>query len=251
MPTKNEMKYYSSLLTKKFRKSENKFLVEGSKLIIEALNSELQCEIVLGLQSFFDENSDFSNELIRRKTRIEIVKSLELEKLSDTKNPQGVVAVFEQKSSSTKNYSPKLIVALENVSDPGNMGTIIRNCDWFGVKHIILSPGCAEIFNPKVIRSSAGSVFHLMIDETNVFYDDLLKLKSDSYKILCADLNGLSIYEYNQPEKIILVLANEANGPTQELLNIVDHTITIPGKGKAESLNVASASAVILSELTE
>jgi TrmH family RNA methyltransferase len=251
MPTKNELKYYSSLVNKKYRKSENKFLVEGIKLIIEAINSGFNCEIVLGLKSFFDENSTYLAKFERKIIRTEFVSSIELQRLTDTKNPQGIIAVFNNKLSNEKNQIGKLCVALENISDPGNMGTIIRNCDWFGVERMILSTGCAEIFNPKVIRASAGSVFHISINYSEKFNDSISELKNDGYKILCADLQGQNIYSYQRPQKMLLVLSNEANGPSQDLLGIVDEKITIPGKGKAESLNVASASAVIISELTK
>jgi TrmH family RNA methyltransferase len=250
VPTRNELKYYSSLINKKFRKSEKKFLVEGIKLIREALNSGFHCEIIFGLKSFFDDTPEYRKEFQKKKVRIEIVTLYELEKLSDTKNPQGIVAVFEQKSSQEKKLSGRIIVALENISDPGNMGTIIRNCDWFGIESILLSPDCSEIYNPKVIRSSAGSIFHLNVCETENFYESISELKKENYNILCADIKGQNIFEYQRPQKMIILFANEANGPTPELLSIVNQRITIPGKGKAESLNVASASAVILYELT-
>jgi len=251
MLTKNELKYYSSLLQKKVRQKERKFLVEGVKLIKEGLNSNLKCEIILHTKSFFDDNKQFFEKGILPADRIEVLKSLDFNKLTDTKTPQEVAAVFQMpnKISGTL-LSGKLICALENISDPGNLGTILRNCDWFGIEQVILDGNCAEVYNPKVIRASAGSVFHLDIFEQDDFYNFLKLQKQSGYQILCADLDGQNIYNYKQAGKEIIVLANEANGPTKNLLDISDTKVTIPKRGKAESLNVASASAVILSELT-
>jgi RNA methyltransferase, TrmH family len=251
MLTKNKFKYYSSLLNKKQRNEESKFIVEGVKLISEAIESGLNCEIVLAQTDFLETNIRFLNFIEKKKIVYDTVKVQELEKLSDTKTPQGVVGIFNFKRQIKTNLGiEKLIAALENISDPGNLGTIIRNCDWFGVKNLLLSSDCAEMYNPKVIRSSAGSVFHLNLFYENNFYEELGEQKKLGYKILCADLNGENLYSFVQNEKMILVLANESNGPTEKLLEICDSTITIPKKGNAESLNVASASAVLLSQLT-
>ncbi len=180
-----------------------------------------------------------------------MIKTAELSKLCDTKTPQGIVGVFHFRAESAQELlNEKIIIALENISDPGNMGTILRNCDWFGIKNILLSPDCAEMYNPKVIRASAGSLFHLNVFEEKDFIGSLITLKESGFKLVCTDLNGSDLYEYQKNEKDLIILANEANGPTENLLGICDHKITIPKIGEAESLNVASASAVILSELT-
>ena len=221
--TKNQIKYYSSLLSKKNRYEEKKFLVEGSKLILEALDSGYESEIILVLKEFFEKDYDFSKSIRNKKLNIEFVKTLELEKLSDTKNPQGVVGIFHFKQNIGDSFvNDELIVAMENISDPGNMGTILRNCDWFGVKNILLSSNCAEVYNSKVIRASAGSVFHLNLFQKNHFIKSLEDQKKNGYKILCADLDGENIFTFAQQEKQILVLANEANGPSNDLLNTAD-----------------------------
>ncbi len=252
MLTKTELKYYSSLLIKKYRREENKILVEGRKLISEAIGSGYECEILFAEKESFEEDKDFSALIQKRKIKIEFLKAAELSKLSDTKTNQGLIAVFRTaKLTDHTSAKQNLIVALENVSDPGNMGTIIRNCDWFGIKEIILSDDCAEAFNPKVIRASAGSVFHVGVYESKNFYAELENRKKSGYKILCADLKGENIYSFEVADKLIVVFANEGSGPTQYLKQLTDIFITIPRKGSAESLNVASASAVILSELTK
>lgn len=251
MITKNELKYYCSLLHKKYRISENKFIAEGGKLVEEALNSNYKAEVIFCTSSFRENNSFFRNKLLEN-SRIEVIKDVEFEKLSDTKSPQGIAGVFYQKKEDkVKKFSNNIIAALENISDPGNLGTIIRNCDWFGINEIILDKNCAEVFNPKVLRASMGSVFHLSIYDKEDLIDSLKQAKEKKYEIITADLKGDNLYEINKSKKTIVVFCNEANGPSEELLKITDKKITIPGKGKAESLNVASASAVILSELTK
>lgn len=251
MISKSKLKYYSSLAKKKYRDTENKFLVEGHKLIFEALISGYECELILMLKDVEGEIHDLIKPFLSKIKQIEIITEKEIKKIQSTVHSQGSIAVFK------KNYPPKvnqirdrLIVALENVNDPGNVGTIIRNADWFGVKDLLLSDNSADIYNPKTIRASAGSVFHLdIIYRINLLYT-IAHLKTKGYKILCADVAGTNIYNYSKSAKEIIVFSNEANGPTDKLLEIADERITVPKKGKAESLNVASASAIILSELT-
>ncbi len=251
MLTKNEIKDLSLLLQKKYRKEYEKFLVEGNKLIIEALANNFPCELIVSTNQFRESSQQFLNNELVKKQRLETVKQIDFEKLCDTKTPQGVIGVFCKPQQIRFEPKAKFIVVLENISDPGNMGTIIRNCDWFGIKKIILSGDCAEVFSPKVIRASAGSVFHMRIDESENFYDDLENWKKNEYKIFCANLNGANVYSVDAADKMMVVFANEGNGPSQRMKQLTDIFVTIPKRGTAESLNVASASAVILSELTK
>jgi len=252
--TKENLKYYSSLLSKKYRELEKKFLVEGTKLISEAINSGYSCEIVMLTNQFTEEEKIFLKDIKKKKVISEILKLHELDKLCDTKTPQGIVGVFNYKNSPgrlcTKD-SGLVTTALENISDPANMGVILRNCDWFGIKNVIISMGCAEINSPKVIRASAGSVFHLNIYESLNFYEELQQMKDNDFEIITADLNGADLYSYTKKKKIVIVLSNEANGPSKQILDLSDRIITIPKKGNAESLNVGSASAILLAELTK
>lgn len=249
MITKNELKYYSSLLNKKDRNNEKKFLVEGKRLIEEGLKSSYDCELLLVTDHFIKAHPKFIENFNHKHLRVETLSENDFKKLSDTKSPQGIAAVFDkpQKDSATKITG--MIVALENISDPGNLGTIIRNCDWFGIKNILLSEESAEIYNPKVVRSSMGSLFHLNIVQSEFFFDDLLRLKSRGFKLYCADMSGSSIYEMKYTTSSVFIFCNEAGGPSEGLLKIINAKITIPKYGNAESLNVANASAVILSEV--
>ena len=253
MITKAELKYYYSLLKRDIRDEQNKFLIEGEKLIIEALNSRFECEAIICKEYFTEENNGTVKSLQKQVSRFEIISEKDFQKVQATVNSQGIMGVFKKKLTKTSSdaIKGKLIAALDSINDPGNIGTIIRNADWFGVKEILLSNECADVYNPKTIRASAGSIFHLsMMIEDNLIRS-LSSLKQKGYRILCADITGKNIYQYKIDDKAIIVFSNEANGPSDELLNTANERVTVPKKGKAESLNVASASAVILSELTK
>ena len=252
MITKSELKYYNSLLQKKFRNLENKFFAEGKKVVLEGLKSHYQAEIIFITQNFVQKEEEFIRLLKTFNTRIVKLKSNDFKKISDTRTPEGVAAVFEIKRSkmSLSPLQDSILIYIEDISDPGNLGTIIRNCDWFGVENIFLSKKSAEIFNPKVIRASMGSVFHINVFD-DVHIKDIGYLKESGYKFICADIEGENIFTVGKKDKIMLFLSNESKGPSNELLSLMDDKVTIPGKGKAESLNVASASAILLAELTK
>ncbi|MBN1638197.1 MAG: RNA methyltransferase [Ignavibacteriales bacterium] len=250
MFTKNELKYYSSLLLKKFRDEENKFIIEGKKISEEALNSSYQIEIAFYTHKFFRKERGIIKKLTIKNIRQELLKEEEFSKISDTQNPQGIALVLKKKK--LKNDIPtdaNFIIGLENISDPGNLGTIIRNCDWFGINNIILNENCAEIYNPKVLRSTMGSIFNVAIFEKFNLYLTLEKLKNSKFTILSTDLNGENIFASQFPEKSVVIFSNEANGPSKKLNELADKKITIPRVGKAESLNVASACSIVLAEI--
>lgn len=253
MISKKELQYYSSLLTKKYRRAENKFIVEGKKSVLEGLDSSYECEIIFITNKFHEENEDTIVKIAKKKKKIETMKQKDFQKVSTTETPQGIAAVFIKprlEYSKTNLANDKIIVTLDNISDPGNLGTIIRNCDWFGIKNILLSESIVDYTNPKVIRSSMGSVFHLNLFEN--FNEILLNnLKNDGFEILCADTEGENVFIYQSEKKKILILSSEAHGPSKEIEKICDKKICIPKIGNAESLNVASASAVILALLTK
>ncbi len=246
MVSKNELKYFSSLLQKKFRYEEKKFIAEGKKLVEEALSAGFECDAIIAAHHFQETNPAYCAKMPHRVKRFEVLNVHDFLKLCDTESPQGIAGVFHQKEVKSKIKKDEgIIVALENVSDPGNLGTIFRNCDWFGVRSIILSGECAEAYNPKVLRASMGSIFHLNIHRVENFYNSLEMLKNSGYAILCADLTGENLFEMATPENSVLIFANESQGPSQEAMS-VSKIFTIPSYGKAESLNVANANAVVL-----
>jgi RNA methyltransferase, TrmH family len=253
MISKKELQYYSSLLTKKYRKAENKFLVEGKKSVLEGLESSYKCEVVFVTDRFSEENAETITSIPTTKHKIITLKQKEFQKISDTETPQGIAAVFYKPKlqfSQTSFKEDKIIVMLDNISDPGNLGNIIRNCDWFGIKNILLSENIVDYTNPKVIRASMGSIFHLNIFE-EVQTSMLLEIKEKGFEILCADIEGENVFSYRSEKKKILILSSEAHGPSKESEMIGDKKICIPKIGNAESLNVASASAVMLAVLTK
>jgi TrmH family RNA methyltransferase len=250
MLSRNELKYFSSLRIRKFRDKENKFIVEGKKIVKEALLSNYKCEIVIVTKQFAEDEKSYIKS-IPQNLRVETISGLDFGKLKDTVSPQGIAAVFNKATFDKKNIDKAkdgLLICLDNISDPGNLGTIIRNCDWFGFKNIMLTENCAELFNPKTIRASMGSVFHLILFE-GISLLNIENLKKRGYQIICSDLEGKDIYTLKISKNSILVFSNEASGPSKEILNLSDKKVTIPSYGKAESLNVASASAIILSEI--
>lgn len=252
MISKNELKFYSSLLHKKFRLKENKFLAEGEKIVLEGLKSNFNCDVIITTPSFADQNEQLISSLASNNIRIELASTSEFNRISDTETPQGIIGVFESKHWSILNEKfndERVLLYLENISEPGNLGTLLRTADWFGVKSVLISKNSVELFNPKVIRSSMGSIFNLKIF-TEVELNQIIHLKSEHYSFLCADLNGKNIFNFQKSGSVILSMSNESSGPSQELLKISDEVITIPKLGKAESLNVATAAAVLLAQLT-
>ena len=245
MISKNKLKYYSSLARKKDRDIQKKFIAEGLKTIEEGLGSSYSCEVVLVTAEYENTYGEFPRKY---NVPIETVEEKDFSKLTDTVSPQGIAAVFNYPTAKdVNNIKSGLIVCLENIADPGNLGTIIRNCDWFGVTDIVLSKNCADPFSPKTVRSSVGSIFHLNIYDETELSTFLEIYKKKSYRVLCADTEGEDLYSFQAEGNSILILASEAHGPSVDVLRLSDHRITIPRYGKAESLNVASASAILLS----
>ena len=252
MISQNEIKYFSSLLQKKYRKRESKFIVEGRKTVLEGIKSEYECEVALITEKFQQKEHNYLDELKSSGIQTIKIKSSDFRRLSDTKSPEGIAAVFNKYNNKPviKKLKDKIIVYLDDISDPGNVGTIIRNCDWFGINTIFLSSESAEIFNPKVIRASMGSIFHI-----NAFEDipltGLSELKDIGYEFVVADTSGDDVFDFIKSSNTILFFSNESAGPSDELLSTADRSVTISGKGRAESLNVASSSAILLAELTK
>ncbi len=250
MISKNELKYFSSLLIKKFRQQEEKFIVEGLRTVEEGLNSSYKCEAVFVTPAFMDSFPDVITIINKRTNRVIELKSIDFQKISDTKSPQGIAAVFNKHypPKSLNTLKEKVIVLIDNISDPGNLGTIIRTCDWFGFYNILITDNSVEYLNPKVIRASMGSVFHLNIYD-EIYENDLVNLKTNGYQIVCADTKGKNVLTYKPNKKTIITFSNESIGPSEMIRTLSDEFITIPGKGRAESLNVSSAAAIILSRL--
>lgn len=247
MLTAKEIKYYASLQDKKTRNTEKKFIVEGLKSVEDGLNSFLKCEIILISFLFSEKNENFIKELKKKKVKYAIINEPDIKKLSDTVTPQGIIGIFNFPREIKLRTNDNFILFLDNISDPGNLGTIIRTCDWFGVKQILLSKNCVDVYNSKVIRSTMGSIFNIEVIKDFSLEEDINLFKKNNYNILCGDLTGKNLFEYQSNNKILLILGRESHGISPEIKNLSDELITIPKKGKAESLNVASAAAVFIS----
>ncbi|HSJ69018.1 MAG TPA: RNA methyltransferase [Anditalea sp.] len=224
---------------KKFRKQENSFFVEGAKNVTELLNSEYEITHLLFTDSF----KDLHWSLIKRcGAEKHEVTAKQLESIGSFQTNEAAIAVAKIRNNQSIEISnDELAIALDDVRDPGNLGTIIRIADWYGIKKIILSENCADIYNPKVLNSSMGSFTRVAF-----FYTDLKKFfPMIDAPIYGALLEGDNIYNSPLSNNGIILMGNESKGISDELLPFVSHKITIPQFGQAESLNVAIATAVI------
>ncbi|WP_432222835.1 TrmH family RNA methyltransferase [Flavobacterium sp. TMP13] len=237
MVSKNQIKLISSLHQKKYRFANQLFFAEGVKVIQELLDSDLE------LEHLFTTQNDF--ETVSLHKRSEISES-DLKKISALTTPNSCLAVFKIPVEKSLTQSG-LIVALDDVRDPGNLGTILRLCDWFGIEQLVCSVGTVDLYNPKVVQATMGS-----ITRVNVVYTDLGKFISESnLPVYGTFMDGESIYNSKLPSEGIIVMGNEANGISGSIENKVSKRIAIPRFGdiqKTESLNVATATAIILSE---
>jgi TrmH family RNA methyltransferase len=233
--SKNHIKLITSLSQKKYRQKHKLFVVEGVKVVQEFLNSSYELDIV------FSSDTDFSST-----DKFIEVTDQELKKISSLKNPNKVLAIFKIPNQINP-IMGGLILALDSINDPGNLGTIIRLCDWFGIEQLVCSNETVDCFNSKVVQASMGSLTRVAVS-----YLDLKKyLQNASVPIFVADMDGLDVYKTKLPDSAVLVLGNEANGISDEIKQLVTTKITIPRYGafqQTESLNVATASAILLSE---
>ena len=235
--SKNQFKLITSLSQKKYRLKHKLFIAEGVKVVQELLKSSFEVETLFCTDDF---SSDISDKQIVR------VSGADLKKISNLKTPNKVLGLFkfpDEKSLKNKN----LIVALDAVNDPGNLGTIIRLCDWFGIDELICSRDTVDCYNQKVVQASMGSLTRISIR-----YLDLAEYLSETnLPTFIADMDGENVYKTNLPKEGILIMGNEANGVSLEIKKLITNKISIPRFGetqKTESLNVATATAILLSE---
>lgn len=237
MVSKNQIKLITSLQQKKYRKQEQLFFAEGVKVVQELLHSNFE------LQDLFTTKQDF---LTVPKNKVHAIFEAELKKISALTTPNTCLAVF--KIPKAKEMVEKgLIVALDDVRDPGNLGTIIRLCDWFGIETLFCSEESVDIYNPKVVQATMGS-----ISRVNVVYGNLETFLSQSkLPVFGTFMDGKNIYQEELPKEGIIIMGNEANGISTSVEKLVSERIAIPRFGNlqvTESLNVATATAIILSE---
>ena len=252
MITKKEIKYLSSLKQKKNRLLNHKILIEGSKLILDALKHKQNIKKII----YSNKDNDFSQ--IRKYAKnnniiMELCSKKDSERMSDTKNSQEIFALL--------NFAPPIkinndtiindnIIIIDGISDPGNMGTILRTCSWFGFYNIMITHDSVELFNPKTIRSGMGAHFHIKNTYKDSIDNIIEFLKKHNYKIIVTDLNGTKLRKYTKKnKKWALILGNEAHGVSKKSIDSADTIINIDGEKTMESLNVAEAASIIMYHL--
>lgn len=237
MLSKAQIKFIRSLHQKKNRLIHQLFIVEGSRMVNELIGSHPQyVEQVVATKSYLENNA------VPGGFKVDLADEIAFSKLSKSVQPQGILAVFSQPAL---HFEPcEFILALDHIQDPGNMGTIIRLADWFGVKQIVCSPDCVEVFNSKVVQSSMGSIFRVPICYKSL--EDVIQ--TTNLPVYGALLGGTNVYTQELSPRGILIMGNEGNGIRPHLLPFISHPLTIPKFGDGESLNVSMATGILLSE---
>ena len=247
------IKEIKALKQKKYREEQNRFFIEGLRFVEEGLNEKADIAAIIQSNTFFESelgkkfneknsNPDFPVYIITDKLFLEIC---------ETENPQGISAVVGIKSYTIEEIikKGKFILILENIQDPGNLGTIIRTADASGVAGIIISKGCVDPYNAKVLRSTMGSIFHVSISCSEDIILTLKELKSMGYKIYATHLKAeQSYFEVDYNGNIAVVIGNEAKGVSETVTDFADFLVKIPMPGKAESLNAAVAAGLLMYE---
>ncbi len=241
--TKAQIQFIQSLSRQKYRKQHNAYLVEGDKNAKEWLLSALPVQMIVATEQWLSLHGHLT-DLHPNATKI-VAKAYELEKVSTLHTAQQVLLVVTQATPQPYKPGTGWMLLLEQIQDPGNMGTIIRTADWFGIDTVLCSEDCVEVYNPKVVQASMGSLLRINICEVHV--PTLLQEHQPIIYATC--LEGRPLHDFSNTPPGIIAMGNESRGLSQELLKAAIHKITIPGKGGAESLNVAVATGIVCAQL--
>ena len=243
MLVKQKIKYIQTLGQKKFREQEGLFIAEGPKLVKELLEADaIAVKEVYALNKWV-----YNNPLLPANIILTEISEQELEKISQLTTPNQVVAIVQQfDKGNIITAKDQITLALDTVQDPGNLGTIVRIADWFGIKQIVCSLDSADMYNPKVVQSTMGSIARVKI-----IYTDLNEWlgTQENIPIYAASLQGENIASIKKINEGIIIIGNESRGISEEIMKLATIRITIPAKGKAESLNAAVATGIILSHI--
>ncbi len=244
------IKNIRKLKEKKYRDANNEYLIEGIKLIKEAVEEKAKIKLIVVCEESI-EDGDIDQKLLYEIAKYDCiyVNKKVFSILTDVQNPQGILAVIEKKNDEENiNYKEDIIVVLDGIQDPGNLGTILRTIDSVGLSQVIVSKETADSYNPKVVRSTMGAIFRVNVIESEDLLQTLKNLKKHKYKIMATSLEtNNSIYDVEYNKKVI-VIGNEANGVSKNVLEYADEKIKIPMLGKTESLNASVATSIILYE---
>jgi TrmH family RNA methyltransferase len=235
--SKNEIKLIRSLQQKKFRMQEQLFVVEGRKAVEEALGFESS------VVKAFTSDEDFSV-----KFQVPLIHERDMEQISSLTQPPGYLAVLKQKNTALDSIEGKTFCVANAISDPGNLGTLIRTCEWFGVDALLLDDQCVDVYNPKVVQATMGSVLRLPF--ASATSDELIEyFRLKEIPLLAADLNGTPIQSFKAPEKWALVVGSESHGVSEQFVEASATRLTIPSMGSAESLNASIAGGIAIFQL--
>lgn len=235
------------LKQRKYREQEGKYIVEGIRFVEEAVREGI-ADFMLYSKKLFS-TSDPERALAIEGDKFEIEDEL-LKELCGTENPQGILAVISKNNYDFKDIKNDFLVIADGIQDPGNLGTIIRTADAAGAGGVIITKGTVDVYNDKTLRSTMGSIFHIPVIFSEDFEELTISLKNMGYNIYAASLEeSKNIYDCDFKAKTAIIIGNEANGIPEEHMGFVTHRIKIPMPGRAESLNAASASAVIIYEV--
>lgn len=244
------VKNIRKLKDKKYREMQNKYIVEGIKLIKEAIDEKADIDTIVVCEDCV-QNNTIEQKLLYEIAKYNCVYVSEkvFNAVTEVNNPQGILAVISKENEQTSiNFDDDIIVVLDGIQDPGNLGTILRTVDSVGLHQIIVSGKTADAYNPKVVRSTMGAIYRVKVLISNDLIKTLKEIKKHKYKILATSLEtNDSIYDVDYSKKVI-VIGNEANGVSKEILEMADGKIKIPMLGKTESLNASVATSVILYE---
>lgn len=243
MLTKAQIKHLQGLKLKKYRQNYGDFVIEGEKLVTEALLENVFPDLLIATPDWLEAHKGRLPEHIAMAEATQA----DIAKISSLSTPQPVLALVKKQTVSEQDIvvNGKWSIALDGISDPGNLGTIIRTADWFGVDTIICSTDCVELYNPKVVQSTMGSLFRVQ-----VLYTDLSAFLSRQHiPKYAAVLGGTSLFQQHLSKEGILVIGSESHGISAEVQKKCTQTVTIPSYGRCESLNAAVAASVILSEV--
>ena len=243
MLTKNTIKQIASLRQQKYRKELGLFVVEGRKMTDELLKSDFETVGLYATETFLSSYPDFRDA--------EIVSEVQMAQMSGQDTPPGILAVVKTPKKHSLSPNPRFILALDGIANPGNMGTLIRTAEWFGIRDIVCSPDCVEIWNPKVVQATMGSLFRINVMEANLT-EFLSEQQAQGRAIYGALLEGENLFETKQKTDGIIVIGSESHGIRNELLPFITQAITIPrvNNSATESLNASVAAGIIIAELT-
>ncbi len=254
--SRQQLKDFHRLQQKKFRELEKTFLIEGVRLCEEALmaGAAIQQVMVCPEQMQNERSQALLQLLSGAAFPVEIIDAGALASLAETQTPQGIVAVVRQQAvrrfELSANREP-LLLAIDGLADPGNLGTILRCAEWFGVKSVLLSRQTVELHNPKVVRSSMGSIFRLEVHEDADLAQMALSAKTAGWRLITAEAaHGAPAHSVAGSGRDLLFIGSEAHGLVTDLRRCIDLRVTIPGKGAGESLNAALAAGILLYQLT-